>query len=91
MNAHPKDAMLKAILLCVAVIIVCLALLIPGVLIYKFTHGASRVSCCAVFGCYIASWLTVLLLTARFKQRSGAWGTLFGVCFYGLLLLSLSL
>ena len=91
MTAHTKDTMLKVVLLCIAAVVASFAVLIPGILIYKFTHGASRLSCLAVFGGYIVSWIAVVLLTARFRERSAAWGTLFGVCFFGLLLLSLRL
>ena len=85
MTTHTRDTKLKTVLICFGVAVVALALLIPGVLIYKLAHGASALSCVAVLAAYVASWVVTLLLLARHRERSVLWGILFGLCFYGLL------
>jgi hypothetical protein len=88
MTAEAKDRTLKVLLGCIAMAVIALALLIPGVVVYKLVHGASGLSCAAILAGYAANWAALLLLLARYHKRSATWGILFGLCFYGLLFLS---
>jgi hypothetical protein len=88
MTTETKSTMLRVVLGCIAAVVVALALLIPGVVVYKLSHGASGRSCAAILAGYTANWIVLLLLLGRYRERSATWGILFGLCFYGLLFLS---
>ena len=88
MTSQAKSTTLKAILLCVAVLVLALALLIPCVVVYKLAHGASAVRCAAILTAYALTGISSLFLVVRHRDRSKTWGILFGLCFYGLLFLS---
>ena len=88
MTIQTKSAALKIILTCIAVVVVTLTLLIPGVLAYKLSHGASGLRCAVILAGYAMSWAVMILLLARFRARSAVWGILFGICFCALLFLS---
>ena len=91
MNANSRDAALRLFFRCFQAFALTLALAIPGVLIYKFTKGASWAVCLSLFAVYLGSFAATIFLMLRFKRQDPVWCTLFGLCFFALLFLSLRL
>ena len=85
-----KDVVLKMILVVIAAFAVAVVLLVPGIVVFKLIHGASKLACSAVFAGYIGSWIGLLLCLARFRKEGhdAALGIVWGLCFVTLLLLS---
>ena len=86
-----ETTLFKVALACIALWIVSLMLLIPGVLVYKLAHGASQLKCLEIVAVYGVSCAATLFLIGPLKKRSAVLAVVFGLCYYGLLFLSLKL
>lgn len=82
---------MKVFFFCYLALGVALVLTIPAILVYKIAHGTSWLKCLSLFAGYLGSFIVALLLMVRFKRFDPVWGTLFGLCFFALLFISLRL
>ena len=88
MTTQLKDVALKLLPFVGGAAVVALALLIPGILVFKLLHGASVLTCFGILAGYVAAWIVGLLGIIRFGTHEAVWGTAFGLCFLALLFLS---
>jgi len=90
MPTQLKVVVLAVVLLLGAALLVALALLIPGILIFKLTHGASKPNCSALLATYVAIWGGLLLCLSRMRKpgHDAVFGVVWGLCFFTLLFLS---